>query len=767
MSRWRRSGTFASRCVRVRVPDRPVLAVGDGRRVARGTVGAIVAALIVAAPASATLPGWGFEQVTPVEKNGAEPAINQTVNISPAGDGIRFATTMPIRSLHPTSAPWFPQYTSRRGPDGWTTTDQELPLGVEDLQGSAIYGSVAGVSEDLSHSIVASRQALAPGAVEGQGNIYRRDLASDTYVLIGTTGDAYAYESLVSAVGGGFGELVQWASPDFSRLVLYGRKLTDRFGTTAACTICVYEWTATGGLKVASVLPDGRVNDYNTAANSNGPVNPNFVSADGRRILFTIGDGPDAGLWVRIDGERTEPVSYSRLPGSDGRPFPVESISGVLASRSGRYVVFITNAYPEGRPDNRLTSDAVAAQAGLYILDVEHPESLRWIGQAATKPLAVSEDGKTVFFTSYAVLADGAVAFTDNVYVWHDGEIRLVVRGSGDFALPTIEGPAEASPNGRYLAFRSPVQHTDRSVEGGSRCPTPIGTFIPAGTCREVYLYDAEQDTLVCASCPPPGQPLNGHVGEFIPDARTYARLEAPTKLLDDGRVFFDTPEPLAREDGNGQRDVYVYAHGEHRLVSRAMPNRTSQMIGTDATGATVFISTDDPIVGQDRDTGMDIYATRLGGGIAAQNPVVAPPCAGMNCRGPIAAPPALTSVGSVDFTGLGNVTAPPRTARGSVSVSRMKAVPGATGKLKVKVSAVGRISVSGSSVRRSSRSATKAATYSITVALNAKAKRTLKEHRRLRAKVKVAFSPRSGRAISKTVTVTFVLPKAKSKGGR
>jgi hypothetical protein len=738
----------------------------------RGAIGALVSALVVAAPASATLPGWGFEQVTPVEKNGAEPVINQSVNISPAGDGIRFVATMPIRSLNPISAPWFPQYTSRRGPDGWTTTDQELSLGLEDLQGSAIYGSVGGVSEDLSRSIVASRRVLAPGAVEGQGNVYRRDLSSDTYVLIGTTGtsttgEAYAYESLVSAVGGGLGEIVQWASPDFSRLVLYGKKLTDRFGTTAACTICVYEWTATDGLKLASVLPDGRVNDYNAAANSNGPVNPNYVSADGRRILFTINDGPDAGLWVRIDGERTEPVSYSRLPGSDDRPFPVEVTSGVLASRSGRFVVFQTSPYTEGRPDNRLTSDAVAAQAGLYILDAEHPESLRWIGHAATKPLAVSEDGKTVYFISNAVLAEGAVESTDNVYVWHDGEIRLVGRGSGDFAVPTIEGPAAASPNGRYLAFRSPFQHTDRSIEGGLRCPTPIGTLIPAGTCREVYLYDAEQDTLVCASCPPPGQSLNGHVGQFLIDSRNYARMQAPIKLLDDGRVFFDTPEPLAREDANGKGDVYVYAHGEHRLVSRAMPNRISQMVGTDATGATVFISTDDPIVGQDRDTGIDIYATRLGGGIAAQNPVIAPPCAGVNCRGPVPAPPAPASIGSVDFTGGGNVPASPGSVTGAVSVARLKAVSGASGRLKVTVSAAGRISVSGGSVRRTSRSATKAATYSMTVALNAKAKRMLQRHRRLRAKVKVVFSPRSGSAISKSVTVTFVLPEAKSKGGR
>jgi Tol biopolymer transport system component len=126
-------------------------------------------------------------------------------------------------------------------------------------------------------------------------------------------------------------------------------------------------------------------------------------------------------------------------------------------SRDGRYVTFVTHG---GVP---LTLDAPGG-TNLYRFDVVE-EQLEYLGPSSyfeTSPLqgvpAVSQDGNHVYFQDFEWL-----------YVWNQGTVRQIapVRVAG------LVGEG-VSPDGRYFAY----EHAE-----------------------EVYLYDAEEDELTCASC--------------------------------------------------------------------------------------------------------------------------------------------------------------------------------------------------------------------------------------------------------------------------
>jgi hypothetical protein len=97
--------------------------------------------------------------------------------------------------------------------------------------------------------------------------------------------------------------------------------------------------------------------------------------------------------------------------------------------------------------------------------------------------------------------------------------------------------------------------------------------------------------------------------------------------------------------------------------------------------------------------------------------------------------------------------------------VSKLRAVTGSAGRLRVRVPDAGRVLVAGVSIRRFSRSASKAGSYSVRVALSAKARKKLRKKQRLRVGVRVSYRSRDGRSASKRIVVTFKQPKKAAKG--
>jgi hypothetical protein len=80
----------------------------------------------------------------------------------------------------------------------------------------------------------------------------------------------------------------------------------------------------------------------------------------------------------------------------------------------------------------------------------------------------------------------------------------------------------------------------------------------------------------------------------------------------------------------------------------------------------------------------------------------------------------------------------------------------GSSATLKIKVPGAGSISVRSGRVKTATKHAGKATTYSVKVTLTAKAKKSLKRHKKLAVSLAVRFTPTGGTTASKTVKVTF-----------
>jgi hypothetical protein len=227
--------------------------------------------------------------------------------------------------------------------------------------------------------------------------------------------------------------------------------------------------------------------------------------------------------------------------------------------------------------------------------------------------------------------------------------------------------------------------------------------------------------------------------------------------ISDDGRfVFFETGASLLPEDVNGKTDVYELHDGKLGMVSPGNGSYNSYYLGASRDGSSVLFATRDDLVSQDGDGQLDVYAARIGGGF----PPLAQPasCSGEACQGESVAMPSGLSVGTVTFTGSGNAptASSPSTRARKALVSAPTTVKGSSFTLSVKAPGTGRITASGSGLRSASRSVAKAATYHLTIALTARAKRSLNRRHHLNVTVRVRYAPTGGPSSTTTVPVTL-----------
>src|SRR5690606_20400917 len=130
--------------------------------------------------------------------------------------------------------------------------------------------------------------------------------------------------------------------------------------------------------------------------------------------------------------------------------------------------------------------------------------------------------------------------------------------------------------------------------------------------------------------------------------------------ITDDGTVFFDTVESLLpNQDTNGKRDVYMWKGDQLDLISSGRGASDSFFVDASEGGESAFFYTYDRLVGWDVDHNSDLYAARVGGGLAEPKPDLS--CNGSGCQNPPTASPLPPSIGSVDFGGDGNVGAAPQ----------------------------------------------------------------------------------------------------------
>ncbi len=532
--------------------------------------------------AGAAGPARAYEMVSPVEKENASVRQDSPGEFPfqtwDGGNSVLYTTQSPFPGAG--SGPLFATVLAKRSPDGWSSIPldpptSDLPAGSQNLQ------FTLAVSEDQNHAFVFSTLKLAPQATKDQGNYYIRNLETGEYEFVGSSPEATSgsADAHFYYLGG---------TADFSAIEFtVPAKLTPE----AAGEFNAYLWSRSQGLQLISILPDGTPNPGFAGTASTLPAGMHQLSEDGTRAFFTsISGGPGTeGLFLYENGH-TRPISTVHIPGEPETLVPAEFLS---ATPDGNRVMFVVPV--SQRP---LTPDAPGLDGEVYIADIE----------AGTLELAFSNAYDGVQFVS----GDLSTAIFEHTgggasNIWHEGETKTL----GNFGYSA--GSTGTSANGRYMAVSSALKLTEYDNTIGPACE--FG-------CVEIYLINTEDGEIICASCRTDGQPPTGNAemgqqGGWAPISR-----HAVNSVTNDGRVFFDTPDPLVAADSNGVRDVYEYDAGSQRLISTGSGNGSSVFAEATPDGSDVFFITTQRLVAQDKDDNADLYDARVGGGIPGQNRV-------------------------------------------------------------------------------------------------------------------------------------------------
>jgi hypothetical protein len=226
-------------------------------------------------------------------------------------------------------------------------------------------------------------------------------------------------------------------------------------------------------------------------------------------------------------------------------------------------------------------------------------------------------------------------------------------------------------------------------VPGGGKEPPDAHSSCTTGGCpsEQVYRYDSSEHIIQCMSCASAFNPEPKLLSLFANGEETGTGLgvdDVPevTMASENGdEVFFDSLSALVPSDVDGEidfegeeyeghssfyyspsSDVYewrrdgingcAHAQGCLSLISSGQGGHKVMLLGTTKSGHDVFFTTNAQLVGQDKDTSMDVYDARVDGGVAeAARPVE---CEGDACSTPFAAPNDLTP-SSATFQGAGD----------------------------------------------------------------------------------------------------------------
>jgi hypothetical protein len=334
------------------------------------------------------------------------------------------------------------------------------------------------------------------------------------------------------------------------------------------------------------------------------------ISEDGSRVYFTLlEDGP----------------TYLYEAGAGARPLPETVGSPVAfqaASADGSLAYFSRGS--------ELYRYSAAAETSIPI------------ASGVVGVLAVSPDGSRVFYQ------DGS-----GLELWNEGAVQQIAAG-GEATLPSDYPPATASARlgagGGVLAFLS-------AAAIGGYDNTDAETGLPD---TEVYLYETESESLLCASCNPSGERPNGSAsipGTLVNGTTTAYR---PRALSADGRrLFFESTDALVDGDTNSSTDVYEWeaageggcgeAPGCVSLISGGR-GEGGRFLDASADGSDAFFLTGDSLVGSDPGS-IDAYDARIGGGLPEPEAPIS--CNGDACQS-LPSPPADPTAGT-SVQGAGN----------------------------------------------------------------------------------------------------------------
>ncbi len=639
----------------------------------------------------------GYELVSPALKNSAEVAVPSVagglfaegaVRIEAAADsGEAIAYTSWTSFGDPQGAPSTSQYLSKRTAAGWGT-ENISPFG---FIKEPLKPPFRGFTPDLRFGAFStSEPPLTPEAQPGFENIYLRD--NETGAV-----QALTVEEPVPGAGEGFCAGYAGASADGQHAFFAGKGAMAGTGAPLGNGFSLYEWSP-GGLKLVSVLPDGTPAPPVKASESAGkgtgfgsvggncnmdqaPVR-HAVSEDGSIVFWSYGgeyEGAKQPLLARINGSETveldkrDPVKPGSGPAGEGRFWAATGDgSKAFFSAPGKLV--------SGAKVNGLYRYDTASHSLTYLTPGADPQLQGVIG--------ASEDGNYVYFVGKGVLSgeeenaagEKATEGANNLYLWHEaGKPRFIATLSDlderawQFAPEKLN--ARVTSDGRHLAFLTveaqALSNFDNTIAApATHCqPSLENKLIDDPHCQQAYLYDADTNTLTCASCNPAGSRPAGPA-ELPSWSNPY---EGPRYLSNDGsRFYFESRDLLSAADQNKRRDVYEFerpgsgscsagspsydptSEGCLSLISSGRSEDDSYLLDASSSGRDVFFATRQELTGWDTNENYDVYDAREGGGFPEPPPQLIP-CEAEGCVPPPATPPAPATPATPTFTGPGN----------------------------------------------------------------------------------------------------------------
>jgi hypothetical protein len=645
--------------------------------------------------------------VSPPDKNGGDViADGQRTRVAIDGDTASFSSLTGFGDAlgMGVSAEYMSTRDAVPGTSGWST--HSLLPQVEPV---SVNGAIAGLgtfyqaefSDDLSTGILRTLTNLSGDPnLDPVTNLYlREDLlipGAGSYQLL--TACALCTAPLVLPFTGP-NPTVVGTTPDFGHVIFESKfQLSADAPTQPAgclsdglgCRPLLYEWDH-GTLRYVGILPDSEgggaaIRSIAGTGPSGGRYTLRTLSQDGSRIFFTVPPGNGAGsgpLYMRENHATTVRISASERTdcagdpscGGDNIPDPAPDPGGEqpaefqISNLDGSTVLFktseqLTDEDSNGSPDLYAYDTTLpAGAANLTRLSVDS-EPADGTEAPVNGVLGASENGSYVYFTASGQLVAGEPSPSGTgIYVWHAGALDYV----GAFADTTDVGTnqvtrsfgsgqleARVTPDGRHLLF------TARDGSGLTGYDQLTSCDQGAGGCIEVYLYSADADELVCASCNPSGAGATTSasftLGTGLNAASPTSHLPHP--ISDDGsRVFFTSGEKLVAEDQNGKRDAYEYrsADSSLHLLSSGRSSDDSYFLDASPNGDDALLATRERLVGWDRDNGNDLYDARVGGGFP-DPPAPPSECVGDACQGAANAPAPISSPRSSSIKGNDNV---------------------------------------------------------------------------------------------------------------
>lgn len=691
------------------------------------------------AATSMTADGRRYEMVSPLDKNGGDIAADSVSIVSAAdGNAVAYLSRGSFGDTVGSGVAGQTQYVARRGAAQWAnhavTPTQRYDSSTVFAGGTVILG----FASDLRNVVVWGYDLPGvTGAPPQTANIYVEDTTSRTLRLVTMpSGPVGPYFDFIAPNPGG-------VSAD-SRHIAFDASV-QLLPEAPPGAPSVYRWDD-GMLRLASILPDG------TPASAGAVLARaryrETVSPDGSRVLFFSPPGDPSGqLYMRVEDDHTVWVSEPENGGPPPQDVVLQQVTG-----DSRHVIFATTSRllggdPNDGSDLYLYTDSARPESDANLTLVSDTGDVPGDDLfAGTAVVGSSDDARRIYYYKQG-----------QILLWHDGATSAVADDvssppsvAGEdlrVAATAVEpGGARVTPDGRFLTF---ISNSD--VRRGGN---PVAA---SGGHTELYVYDAVQDTLRCASCPASGTASAD--ASVIPSVTTiFPRLSIaglrPSFLADDGRTFFSTTEALVPQDVNGVTDAYEFdpATGEVVLLSTGKGSGPTSFAAASASGDDAFIVTRQQLVRADRDSLVDVYDARVGGGLP--EPPDAASCDGDACQGALSPAPEEGSPGSLHVDS-------EATPRGRIRVVR-RDIESARARLRIVLPAAGSVTWRGHGLRHGSRRFSTVGTHTVDVALTARARRALKDGRTVHVRVRLTFTPSGAPSTSVTASLTFKRPSSK-----